>query len=372
MPNPLPIPASPPTRPARFLPECRPTAVGSMPHTDPATACELVRRYLPEIPAWPQLPRRDFRESIYAQYSAGFPGTVLTGDRLYVDRERDLAPELERLYTHYLEVSAGAEAASTAAALDADYAAGLARFLTLSFPRARAVKGQVIGPVSWGLTLTDQDRRAVLYDEALADAMAKHLRLSAAWQESVLRRLAPETIMVVDEPYLASVGSAHVAVAPAQIVALLEEVFAGLRGLKGVHCCGNTDWGLVLSTSLDILNFDAFNFAETLALYPDAVRAFLKRGGLLAWGLVPVVDDAQVLAQNAPALVDRLETAWRHLAARGVAFDDLVHSALITPACGLGTLSPAAAERALALTADVSRRLRQRYFAGQGEPPGLA
>ena len=341
-----------------FLPECLPTAVGSLPHQDPGQACALVQRYLPEIPAWPQLPRRDFRESIYAQYSAGFPGTVLSRDRLYVDRARDLGPELERLYTHYLEAD------SQAAALDAEYAAGLARFLTLDFPRARAVKGQVIGPVSWGLTLTDQDRRAILYDEALADAMAKHLRLSAAWQEHALRQLAPQTIMFVDEPHLASVGSAHVAVAREQIVALLEEVFAGLRGLKGVHCCGNTDWGLVLETSLDILSFDAYNYGETIALYPQVVRAFLQRGGLLAWGIVPVSDAAQVSAETAAGLADRLEAAWRALAARGVPFDDLVSTALITPACGLGTLPEPAAERALALTAEVSQRLRQRYFPG--------
>lgn len=345
--------------PASFQPCCAATGVGSLPHVDPAAACALIRRYLPEIPVWPQLPRRDFRESIYAQYSAGFPGTVLESNRLYVDRRRDLAPELERLYSSYLEAEAGGE---TLAALDPDYAAGLAHFLRQDFHEARAVKGQVIGPVSWGLTLTDQDKRAVLYDEALADAMAKHLRLSAAWQERALRRLHPQTMVFVDEPYLASIGSAHVSVAREQIVSLLEEVFAGLHGLKGVHCCGNTDWALLLETSLDILNFDAFNFAETLALYPDAVRAFLRRGGRIAWGIVPVIDDAAVMAQTPAGLVERLETAFQRLAGKGVPLDDLLAAALITPACGLGTLSEAAAERALSLTAAVSQTLRRRYF----------
>lgn len=343
-----------------FRPDFAATAVGSLPHTDPAAACDLIRRHLPEIPSWPQLPRRDFRESIYAQYSAGFPGTVLTRDRLYIDRSRDLGPELEQLYARYLE--ADAAPAGAGGLLDANYAAGLARFLTLDFPQARAVKGHVIGPVSWGLTLTDQEKRAILYDEALADAMAKHLRLSAAWQERELRRLAPQTILVVDEPYLASVGSAYVNVERDLVARLLEEVFAGLRGLKGVHCCGNTDWPLVLDTSLDILNFDAYNFAGALALYPQAVKAFLRRGGLLAWGIVPVGDDAQVLAQTPEALTDRLDDALRGLAAKGVPLDALVNAALVTPACGLGTLSEAAAGRALALTAEVARIMRARYL----------
>jgi methionine synthase II (cobalamin-independent) len=212
--------------------------------------------------------------------------------------------------------------------------------------------------------------------------MAKHLRLHATWQEKALRSVGartvgaqavgahgradsrpprPETIVFVDEPYLASFGSAYVAVERDQVVALLEEVFAGLQGLKGVHCCGNTDWSLLLSTSLDILNFDAHNFAETLALYPEAVKAFLRRGGLIAWGIVPVRDDAEVRAATAEGLTQRLEAALRHLASKGVPLDDLLNAALVTPACGLGTLSEPAAEQALALAAEVSRRMRLRY-----------
>lgn len=346
-----------------FRPDFAATSVGSLPHTDPAAACDLIRRCLPEIPAWPQLPRRDPRESIYAQYSPGFPGAALVDGRVVVDRTRDLAPELERLYERYLAGDAGA------LALDADHAAGLARFRALDFPGARALKGQVMGPVSWGLTVTDQDRRAILYDEVLADACAKHLRLHAAGQERALREIRvgghapqPATIVFVDEPYLASYGSAYVAVERDLVVRLLEEVFAGLHGLKGVHCCGNTDWSLLLDTSLDILNFDAFNFAGALALYPQAVRAFLARGGIIAWGIVPVGSDEQVLAQTPEALAGRLDDALRALAARGVPLNALVNAALVTPACGLGTLSEPAADRALALAAEVSRRLRQRYL----------
>ena len=55
---------------------CLPTMIGSMPHTDPAEACAVVSRYLKDIPAWPQLPQRSFKENMYAQYSEGFPGIV--------------------------------------------------------------------------------------------------------------------------------------------------------------------------------------------------------------------------------------------------------------------------------------------------------
>jgi methionine synthase II (cobalamin-independent) len=293
---------------------------------------------------------------MYAQFSRGFPSVVLEGRRIYVDRGRDLTADLEALYARYLAEDIDA------AAVPPDYAAGLAHFAALSFESARAVKGQIVGPVSWGLTVTDQERRSVLYDDVLADAVARHLRLQAAWQERTLAGLAPQTIIFVDEPYMASFGSAFMAVERGEVIALLNEVFGGLRGLKGVHCCGNTDWSLLLETSVDILNLDAYAYAETLALYPDALRAFLARGGIIAWGIVPTTDDAQVHAQTVEGLTDRLWAALRRVAGRGVSLDALLSAALVTPACGLATLSEAAAARALELLAGVSARMRREVF----------
>jgi len=323
-----------------------------MPHIDPREACSLVARFLPEIPAWPQLPRRSFLENMYAQFSEGFPGVVIEGDRIHVDRAKDLEKPLEQLYTSYLENQVEKYTISP------DYAAGLHSFLeTEASPLA--VKGQVTGPVSWGLSVTDQERRPVLYDDTLADAMAKHLNLKAAWQETKLKNISTNTIIFVDEPSMALLGSAFVSISQEQVVGLLEEVFSGISGLKGVHCCGNTDWSVLLSTSLDILNFDAYNYGYTLALYPDEVKAFLERGGVIAWGIVP--NDEQALkGETAKSLLDRLEEEIAGLDKKGIPFHQVLRQCLLTPSCGLAPLSEEAAAWALELLAGVSKELRKR------------
>jgi methionine synthase II (cobalamin-independent) len=332
---------------------CLPTAIGSMPQTDAKAACAQVVKYLREIPCWPQLPNRAFEENMYAQFSEGFPGITVTGDKIFVDRAKDLDSSLERLYTAYLENDFAKYP------LSADYAAGLHAFLALENLSPMAVKGQVTGPVTWGLTVADSDGKAIIYDDTLGDAVARFLRLKAAWQEKELKKISPNTIIFVDEPYMASFGSVSVLLSAERVQSLLEEVFRGIDGLKGVHCCGNTDWSVLLGTSMDIASFDAYNYAQSLSLYPKEVKALLDRGGAVAWGIVPN-EGASLGKETASSLKDRLEEAMAPFTRNGVSFKQLLRQSLLTPSCTLASLdTPEAAARALELLAELSRLMRK-------------
>jgi len=344
-----------------FQPGWLPFALGSVPHMDVSAAWSILLRCFPHIPSWPQLPRRTYLENMYIQFSERFPGIVLEDGRIFVDRTRDLDDDLERLYLAYLEddLEYGHISAAHAACLET------LRQGQISLPQPFvALKGQVTGPVSWGLTIVDQNKRPILYDEVLADAVGKHIRLKAAWQERELAKLAPTTIVFVDEPYMASFGSAFVSLGREQVIGLLEEVFAGLHGIKGVHCCGNTDWGLLLNTSVDILSLDAYDYSETLTLYPADVARFLNRGGIIAWGIVPA--DIAAKTETVEGLVARLDEALDRLVEKGVSRDALVQASMITPSCGLGSLPLDLAERILELTSGVSAALRRRYLPSGG------
>jgi methionine synthase II (cobalamin-independent) len=304
-------------------------------------------------------------ENMYVQFSDGFPGVVIEGvdsgarpedGRIHVDRTKDHSKQLEALYSAYLENKPDQFPISD------QYAAGLHRLLSLDPVSALGVKGHITGPVSWGLTMTDQDRRSIIYDDTLADAAAKLLRLKAAWQEKELKRLNKNTIIFVDEPYMSSFGSAFVSISKDKVVSLLEEVFGGITGAKGVHCCGNTDWSVLLATSLDIINFDAYNYAESLSLYPDEVRAFLDKSGTIAWGIIPVYAES-LARETISSLKDRLEEAMAPFTRLGIRFRQLVEQSLLTPSCGLVTLqTPEAAAQALELLVGLSDAMRRRYL----------
>jgi len=329
--------------------------IGSLPYKDANKAVAVVTRYLTDMPAWPQLPKRAYVENMYTQYSEGFPGIVVTESKTYVNRNQDLTRQLERFYTDYFANDFSKYQVS------AEYAAGLHKFLSLDSLSSHAVKGQVTGPVSWGLTVTDETGKAIIYDETFADVVPKFLRLKASWMEQTLKKLNKKTVIFLDEPYMSAFGSVGMQLSREQVISLLNETYAGISGIKGVHCCGNTDWSILLQTTVDILNFDSYNYADSLAIYPAEVKKFLDRGGVIAWGIIPTSTEA-ILKESVPALKDRLEEAMAPFTRKGITMKKLVEQSLLTPACGLPTVSEDAAERALQLLAELSQTIRKKYL----------
>jgi hypothetical protein len=330
-----------------------PTMIGSMPHKDAAAACALVAKYLPEIPCWPQLPGRAFTEDMTVQFSEGFPGMNVREDRAFVQHGPAFDTQMERLYTAYLENK------PETFPISIDYAAGLYGLLDIRKFTPLAAKGQVTGPLSFGLTLKDESRQSILHDDTLSDAAARLLRLKAAWEEKELRRISRNTIIFVDEPVMASYGSAFFTLSRERVRTLIEEVLGGISGLRGIHCCGNTDWSVLLGTSAHIISFDAYNYAGSLALYPAEVKMLFDRGGAVAWGIVPNTEEA-LLKESVSSLKDRLEDAMAPFTRKGVSFKQLKEQGILTPSCGLAGLSEDASERVLEVLAGLSERMRGR------------
>jgi len=160
---------------------------------------------------------------------------------------------------------------------------------------------------------------------------------------------------------MAAFGSAAVPSAKERVVALLDKVFTCIKGLRGVHCCGNTDWSVLLETKADIISFDAYHYARSLSLYPSEVKKFLDGGGAVAWGIVPN-DEESLAKESAASLHDRLEEAMAPFTRHNIEFRQLIKQGLVTPSCGLGLInSEDAAEQVLKLLTELSERIRKRY-----------
>lgn len=191
------------------------------------------------------------------------------------------------------------------------------------------------------------------------------MAMNARWQIRQIHTVRPNVVIFVDEPYLASFGSAYISLSREQVIAILNEVFAGIHaegGLAGVHCCANTDWSVLLSTDVDILNLDAFGYIENLSLYTAELRAFMDRGGVVAWGIVPTGEEIDQVdaAGLARRLQDGLKMISQKSIARGtpISMDDFATHSLVSPGCGLGSSGIRIAEKALETLTSVKEILQ--------------
>ena len=136
--------------------------------------------------------------------------------------------------------------------------------------------------------VTDRQGRAIFYDPQTRDAAVKLLALKARWQVRRLSAFARTVIVFLDEPALAGFGSSEmISISREEISACLGEVVDAVHaegGLAGIHVCANTDWSVVISGAMDIVNFDAYAYFDRFVLYPNEIRAFIAAGGILAWG----------------------------------------------------------------------------------------
>ena len=333
------------------------TGIGSFPHKDEKEVFRLIFEDFSEIPFWPQLPKRSFLEGMVVQYTQGFPSLKWDEkeQRVWVDTTQGFVNEVERFYG-WLE-----NGELEPFQMTEDFAIGLDILKELPSQdcqkKMKYIKGQITGPITYGLSLMDQERRPIFYDPTLREILIKHLSSKARWMEKRFNDLFPgtQTILFFDEPSLSSFGSAFSSLNRKEVTLSLNECLDAIEGLKGVHCCGNTDWSLLLETRLDILSFDAYGYLETLSLYPKELKAFLESGGILAWGIIPTSE--AIVKEEAESLVKRFKEGIETLSKKGID-PILLQRTIITPSCGTASLPIPLAERVCELTAEVSKRLR--------------
>jgi hypothetical protein len=215
------------------------------------------------------------------------------------------------------------------------------------------------------MTVTDQNKRSLAYDPDLYEVAVQGMAMKARWMARRLRQVAESALVTLDEPYLCSFGSAFVNVPRGDVIAAIESAVAAIHkegALAGLHCCGNTDWSLVLSTSLDVINFDAYEYFQGLTLYPEELRAFLLRGGTLSWGIVPASRACAEL--DARVLLNALDDRIGQLVAKGMDRGMLYRQSMLTPACGLATESLERADRAVDVLLELSDLVREREGRG--------
>ncbi|MCU0821549.1 MAG: hypothetical protein MUC95_03630 [Spirochaetes bacterium] len=331
------------------------TGIGSLPHQDADAACaHLLDRYI-DIPCWPQMVQTDFREGMMIQYAENLPCLTidLSRNEISYDKSADKDKALLKFFENY---SAGNLEYFS---IGRRFARGFYSMLGLSASKNnKFIKGQVVGPITFLLSVAGPDGKAIIHDEMLSDAVIRGLAMKGAWQAKKIRAAGKIPVIFFDEPSLSGFGSAFVPLNREHFFDIFDKLISTIKEhdntMIGLHCCGNSDWDMILQSDIDILSFDSFEYGKYFVLYPDRIKKFIGRGGVIAWGAVPT--DAFKDDVTIDMIQDRLNVCIDELVSKGIKKELILRHSIYTPACGMGSLGIGVAEKIIDLTCELATR----------------
>jgi hypothetical protein len=329
------------------------TAMAVMPHEDADRALELALSL--DIPFWPQLPRLNYYEDMYVQASEHFPGILLDVENRTLGFSMDkFIDELEEVMSHFEEPEYFD--------ISREYSAVYYKFLEMDLSSQPAIRGQLEGPISFGLNVLDQDKRSILFDDTIRAFMLDFMSKRINVQLDRLKTMNPNAFMFVDEPGLQFIFSALSGYDSAKAKTDMEYFFSLVKRPCGIHLCGNPDWDFLLDLDLDILSMDIYQNGEVFPSYAHSIGRFLDRGGTIVWGIVPTSFEP-FEAESIDALKTRLIGVWDFLAGKGLDRDFLISRSLISPAtcCLVNPDGEVTVEKAFRVVKELSHRLRDHY-----------
>jgi methionine synthase II (cobalamin-independent) len=192
--------------------------------------------------------------------------------------------------------------------------------------------------------------------------MVRGLAIKALWQARELSKSGKKPLIFLDEPSLSGFGSAFSPIQRDEVIDILRTVMDYLREnsdtLIGIHCCGNTDWSMIMEAGPDIISFDAFDYMDHFLLYPDDIVRFLRGKGTVAWGIIPT--SGFTGKESAGDLFSKIEEGLSRVHKWGIDPGMLAERSILTPACGMGTMEPESAKRGLGLLSQLSRMYNER------------
>ncbi|UCH00013.1 MAG: hypothetical protein JSU78_06170 [Deltaproteobacteria bacterium] len=332
------------------------TGIGSVPFLDVENTCHRILRIFPDIPFWPQFVKQGHLEDMSIQATQGLPLLEVNHEKnsIYVTSAEDQESELISFYEHFMAED------TDYFAVGHEYAAGLYKLLELidKSPKSYGpfVKGQIVGPITLAGSLKDPTGKSALYNSEIMDTIVKGLAIKALWLVKKMSISDKRPVIFIDEPYLSGFGSAFTPIQREEVVRSIREIIDYLRSRSnafiGIHCCGNTDWAMIIETGIDIVSFDSFDYMDYFLLYRTEIVKFLEERGTVAWGVVPTTSFSG--KETVSDLRAQLEKGLDRFYEWGINRGTVAERSIITPACGLGAVTPHKAERILGLLSSLS------------------
>lgn len=335
--------------------------LGSIPYSSVDPAARMVAKLFPTTPYLAFMPIVDEEDSVISRTLKGIPGIKIKENKIV----------LKTSTKQYKHDSALLDKAYNS--LDKDdiekfaiESVFLEKYLQL-IKKFRSPQAciNLLGPFSLSQMLDNAVEEQMLTDKSFRKLFIQAICVKAIWMINKIKEYNPsiEPIVVLEEPLYGRLGEIKRAdenVTVELITNMFARVIEKLKSVGAtvvVQCMEKCDWKIPINAGADIISYDAYNNPNNLCIIPETIIDFLKRGGRINWGIVPVANESMVKALNIDYIENRLMATIDGLVLAGVS-QDLVHSSAMVSVQGdMSHLPVIFAEKAIMLSTQLASRL---------------
>jgi len=340
-----------------FIANCQTTAMGNMPHTDIESALNLALSL--DMPFFPQLPKLEFSEDLYVLAADHFPGITINMGNESIDFSYKLFSEE---LPGFIENMESEDFLSMSIKHSSIYHA----FLNTDLANFPAIRGQFMGPMSFGFRITDENKKPIIYNDAVREIIYMFFAKKINFQFKQLSAKNNNVYIWLDEPSMEILFGCFTGYTNLSAKQDYRTFLEMIEAPIGIHLCGNPDWSFLLSDmNIKMLSMNAYGCGSMFTKYYDEINSFLLKGNIIAWGIVPTLKKLYDI-ETIEMLEDKLETMWDYLATKGIDKQLLLEQSLLTPAscCMVNNDGGKTVEDSFRLLTELSLKIRRKYSLG--------
>ena len=265
--------------------------LGILPHKNINAVVDIVSKYFYDIPFWAQLPNYSPIEGQFSQFLSTLPGVKndLLKKKYYIDtmshafqaKSPGIIKDFENITIEKLKKY-------RPNSVFFDY---FLRIIEEYKPRYAA--GQITGPITIGLLLTDELGGLVIENHKIMDLVVKSCCLHCISQICEMKTIYPAVtpVIFVSEPEL---GKAYVPDnsyrSKRAINTILNKITKAIKdngGIPAIISSTCTDWNYAIKGGFSILTINPDTQLVTLLNKELKLNNFLNSGGKLCWNIIP-------------------------------------------------------------------------------------
>lgn len=335
--------------------------LGALPYENISSVTRMIAKLYEKMPYPALLPLLDPNDNILNRTLQNIPGIVFEGGNIKLKvGNKEYKEALALLDKAYNNPSIeNLEPYSIQAPLFEKYLHIIKKFKS---PNACI---NLTGPFTISQILTRKAEDQVLADKSFRKLFIQSVCIKALWAINKIHEFCPNTtpIIILEEPLLGKLGMLkrdNEDITSELITSMFSRVIEKIKetgALVGIQCLEKCDWQIPINAGVDIISFDAYNNPNNLNIIPEKVTEFILNGGMINWGIIPVMTEAIIKDSNIYTVEKRLFATFDGLILAGVPANLVYNSALVSLQGNADKLPIIFTEKAIMLANQLAKKI---------------